>query len=218
VEGIENAYKARIEDAIAATRAAVEEGIVPGGGVALLTSAPFVGSLFTLYWSRLSNKRSKMKFFLRVKILARATIFLMVLAINPWIFIAVVFLNALFEQAGSPAYTSEALDVFRKDKSFFYYSLIFFIFGFGCLLAMPLYPIFLVDILHISNSSMGILASLSSLFWMISYIFWGRYIDKRGAINSLIISFMVTPAAFFLMQWFRTHSSLFLNRRLKEVS
>lgn len=218
MEGIENAYKARIEDAIAATRAAVEEGIVPGGGVALLTSAPFVGSLFTLYWSRLSNKRSKMKFFLRVKILARATIFLMVLAINPWIFIAVVFLNALFEQAGSPAYTSEALDVFRKDKSFFYYSLIFFIFGFGCLLAMPLYPIFLVDILHISNSSMGILASLSSLFWMISYIFWGRYIDKRGAINSLIISFMVTPAAFFLMQWFRTHSSLFLNRRLKEVS
>lgn len=177
-----------------------------------------MGSLFTLYWSRLSNKRSKMKFFLRVKILARATIFLMVLAINPWIFIAVVFLNALFKQAGSPAYISEALDVFRKDKSFFYYSLIFFIFGFGCLLAMPLYPIFLVDILHISNSSMGILASLSSLFWMISYIFWGRYIDKRGAINSLIISFMVTPAAFFLMQWFRTHSSLFLNRRLKEVS
>jgi len=355
--------------------------------IALLTSAPFLGSLFTLYWSRLSNKTGKMKFLLRVKILARATIFLMVLAVNPWVFIAVVFLNALFEQAGSPAYTgimkeiypdsfrgramgyvaseqalsaifacyiggvlldrmsyryifplaavigiyslahfrkiktqtknktrnskpqgflpSEAIDVFRKDRSFFYYSLIFFIFGFGCLLAMPLYPIFLVDILHISNSLMGILASLSSLFWMISYIFWGRYIDKRGAINSLIISFllasliplfyaisfnlwfivlassisgfiigselvrisyiakitkhedvqtyqgidfslmgirgatapflgvglmnlvgirrallisfMVTLAAFFLMQWFRTHSSLFLNRTLREV-
>lgn len=32
--------KLRIEDALAATRAAVEEGIVPGGGVALLSSAP----------------------------------------------------------------------------------------------------------------------------------------------------------------------------------
>ena len=32
--------KARVEDALHATRAAVEEGIVPGGGVALLRSIP----------------------------------------------------------------------------------------------------------------------------------------------------------------------------------
>ena len=32
--------KLRIEDALAATRAAVEEGIVPGGGVALLSTIP----------------------------------------------------------------------------------------------------------------------------------------------------------------------------------
>ena len=31
--------KLRIEDALAATRAAVEEGIVPGGGIALLNAA-----------------------------------------------------------------------------------------------------------------------------------------------------------------------------------
>jgi chaperonin GroEL len=34
--------KMRIEDALAATRAAVEEGIVPGGGIALLTAAKAV--------------------------------------------------------------------------------------------------------------------------------------------------------------------------------
>ncbi len=32
--------KARVEDAMHATKAAVEEGIVPGGGVALLARAP----------------------------------------------------------------------------------------------------------------------------------------------------------------------------------
>ena len=32
--------KARVEDALHATRAAVEEGIVPGGGVALLRALP----------------------------------------------------------------------------------------------------------------------------------------------------------------------------------
>ncbi len=37
--------KLRIEDALAATRAAVEEGIVPGGGVALLSAVPAVDEL-----------------------------------------------------------------------------------------------------------------------------------------------------------------------------
>ena len=39
--------KLRIEDALAATRAAVEEGIVPGGGVALLSTAAAVRKLVT---------------------------------------------------------------------------------------------------------------------------------------------------------------------------
>src|SRR5262245_57993952 len=37
--------KARVEDALHATRAAVEEGIVPGGGVALIRSIPSLDSL-----------------------------------------------------------------------------------------------------------------------------------------------------------------------------
>jgi chaperonin GroEL len=37
--------KARVEDALHATRAAVEEGIVPGGGVALLRARHVIGSL-----------------------------------------------------------------------------------------------------------------------------------------------------------------------------
>jgi chaperonin GroEL len=40
--------KARVEDALNATRAAVEEGIVPGGGVALLRAAKAVEGLKTL--------------------------------------------------------------------------------------------------------------------------------------------------------------------------
>jgi chaperonin GroEL len=40
--------KARVEDALNATRAAVEEGIVPGGGVALLRAAKAIDGLTTL--------------------------------------------------------------------------------------------------------------------------------------------------------------------------
>jgi len=39
--------KARIEDAVAATRAAVEEGIVPGGGTALIRAIPAVDAIKT---------------------------------------------------------------------------------------------------------------------------------------------------------------------------
>jgi chaperonin GroEL len=41
--------KARVEDALNATRAAVEEGIVPGGGVALLRAARVIDELKTLH-------------------------------------------------------------------------------------------------------------------------------------------------------------------------
>ena len=37
--------KARVEDALHATRAAVEEGIVPGGGVALIRALPSLDEL-----------------------------------------------------------------------------------------------------------------------------------------------------------------------------
>ena len=37
--------KARVEDALQATRAAVEEGVVPGGGVALLAAARALDTL-----------------------------------------------------------------------------------------------------------------------------------------------------------------------------
>jgi len=46
--------KSRIEDAIAATRAALEEGIVPGGGVALLKSAKALDKLITDYRSQIT--------------------------------------------------------------------------------------------------------------------------------------------------------------------
>ena len=55
-------------------------------------------------------------------------------------------------------------DIFQKDKSFLRYIYTFFIFGFGNLIAMPLYPIFLVDTLRISNADAGKLGALFSAF------------------------------------------------------
>ncbi len=49
--------KARVEDALHATRAAVEEGIVPGGGVALLRAQKALDNIKDL-GSRRENRRT----------------------------------------------------------------------------------------------------------------------------------------------------------------
>ena len=55
-------------------------------------------------------------------------------------------------------------------------------------MVMPLFPILLVDYLGISNTSMGKLVSLSSISLIFSYLFWGHYIDKKGACRSLTLN------------------------------
>ncbi len=47
--------KARVEDAMHATRAAIEEGIVPGGGVALVRGIPAVEALIKTRDSRMNR-------------------------------------------------------------------------------------------------------------------------------------------------------------------
>ena len=84
--------------------------------MALLTSAPFMGALFTLYWARLSaTVVSQMGFYVKLKLLARAVILFAFLAINPWIFILIVALNSLLEQAGSPAYVRIMKEIYSDD-------------------------------------------------------------------------------------------------------
>ena len=78
--------------------------------------------------------------------------------------------------------------------------MIFSIQDFANFMVMPLFPIFLVDYLGISNTSMGELVSLSSIFLIFSYFFWGHYIDKKGSCRSLTLSFFLAsfiPLCYF---------------------
>ena len=91
--------------------------------------------------------------------------------------------------------------------------MIFFIQGFANLMVMPLYPIFLVDYLGISNVSMGKLVSVSSFFLIFSYLFWGHYIDKKGACHSLILNFFLAsfiPLCYFFAStiWYIVPASI----------
>ena len=249
--------------------------------IAILSMAPFVAALFTFHWSRHSSRRKKMPFLVKVIGIARALLFLMSFAVNPWLFVILVLLYWFFEMAGSPAYTGimkdiyptehrgkamgyvrvemslaavlaayigghllnigpqsyrwvfplgavfgllslasfrkievksdnqvkanhecfsfpKATHIFREDKRFFHYQLIFFISGFGWLLTMPLYPIFVVDVLHLSKATLGQVGALFSLCWLISFFFWGGYIDKKGPLRARYLTiFLLSFVPFF---------------------
>ncbi len=266
------------------------------GQMAFLTTTSLIGALFTFFWAYYSSNRKKMPFMIRMKGTARVLLFLMVLAVNPWAFIFLVFLYWFFEMAGSPAYTGIMKEIYseehrgkamgyvrvemgmamifsswlggflldrvsyryvfpvgavfgllallsfrrirvrsdekaafnqkkafslleigrilKRDKRFFRYAVIFFTFGFGNLIIVPLCPIFLVDTLHITNALAGRLASLFSLCWLISYLFWGEFIDRRGPLNALwllllLVSFV--PALYSLASdiWFVAIATIF---------
>ena len=92
---------------------------------------------------------------------------------------------------------------------------IFFAFGFGNLIIMPLCPIFLVDSLHISNALAGRLASLFSFCWLLSYLFWGEFIDRHNPLKALwLVMLMVSlvPALYFFANnvWFIVVATIFL--------
>ena len=107
----------------------------------------------------------------------------------------------------------EILEVFKKDRPFALFQMIFFVRAFANLMVMPLYPIFLVDYLGISNTSMGKLVSLSSVFLISSYLFWGHYIDKKGSCRSLALSFFLVsfiPLCYFFAStiWYIVPASI----------
>ncbi len=82
-------------------------------------------------------------------------------------------------------------DVFR-DKHYLYVNTLIFIAGFFNVISFPLYPLYMVDILKLSNLEVGILSSIFSLVWSLSYFFSGRFLDKKGPVILLAINFLVS--------------------------
>lgn len=250
--------------------------------IALLTSGPFIGFLFTLFWAHLSEDKKKMPYVIWPGILSRSLFLFMLFVVKPAGLVAIALLFYLIAPIMDPAYASimkeiypdkhrgkvmgyvrvemalstigaayaggyllemigykylfplgaifgilaslsfrrigfvengnpkqtmkkfslvEMVRILDEDRAFLGFSAIFFLFGFGNLLAMPLYPLFLVDRLDIPNSTVGELGALFSLLWMASYFFWGEYIDRKGPLLALDILFLLmsfVPLLYFL--------------------
>jgi MFS family permease len=56
-------------------------------------------------------------------------------------------------------------------------------FGLGGLVGNTFYPFVQVDQMHLSYGDIGWLGLVQAAFWLVSYFFWGRQIDRRGGMR-----------------------------------
>lgn len=81
------------------------------------------------------------------------------------------------------SHLSVVLKEFYKNNYLRYFTIVFFIAGFGNLMNLPLIPLFLVDELALSNTVIGYLGSITALAGSISFFFWGQLIDRYKPLN-----------------------------------
>jgi MFS transporter, DHA1 family, inner membrane transport protein len=84
--------------------------------------------------------------------------------------------------------------ILRTDRAYRWFAMSVFVYGFGNLMLVPLYPIWQVDRLGLSTDSVGLLVQLQQITGLFAYFYWGRFVDRRGPLLAVIINTLVTAA------------------------
>jgi len=101
----------------------------------------------------------------------------------------------------TPQFLRNTLAIFKEDRNYRWFALSVFTFGFGNLIVAPLYPVFQVDRLHITATQVAILSNVSTVIWMFSYLYWGRYVDMQSPLKAVFVNVLmvsVVPFIYFL--------------------
>jgi len=94
-----------------------------------------------------------------------------------------------------------------QDRVFRHFIITYTLFEFGLLLGLPLYPLVLVDEVHIPNLVAGIYGSIYSALWLAGFFFWGHFIDRHTTartLSMLAIAASMMPLIYLLSRdlWF----------------
>lgn len=95
------------------------------------------------------------------------------------------------QSAGVKFGVLSTLGIFRDDPNYRWFALSVFTTGFANLLASPVYTIFQVDQLHITNTQVANLSNLTSLVAICFYFLWGRYLDRHGPLRTVLLNVIV---------------------------
>lgn len=88
---------------------------------------------------------------------------------------------------------SSSLRILRDDGMFRQYMIALFLFGIANLMGAPVFALYQVDYLKVSDGFIAILASVTFGTSLIFYFIGGRYIDQNTPFNLTIRMFVISP-------------------------
>jgi MFS family permease len=112
-----------------------------------------------------------------------------------------VFVNIHYydEPSSRPTVTLRKLVLLpRTDRRYGSFLLAVFFMGFFNLLGAAIFPLVMVDDLHIDNSFVGIINAAQSFIAIIFYFIWGKYSDRHHPITLLYITFVIGAVIIFI--------------------
>ncbi|HWQ13564.1 MAG TPA: MFS transporter [Roseiflexaceae bacterium] len=81
-----------------------------------------------------------------------------------------------------------AISALWRNRPFGLYLAGLTVYGFGGVMALPLYPVVQVSRLGLSYTQIGYLGLAQSLMWLVGFLYWGRLLDRRGPVWVLRLS------------------------------
>jgi MFS family permease len=120
----------------------------------------------------------------------------------------IIFMNIRVKEPVEKRKSLESLfhifSILKRDKKYVLYLISDSVAETGYLILLPIFPIFLVKVLALTNFEVGILMAVQSLFTVLTLSLWGRRIDTKGPYRTMVESFaFVIPAA---IVFFFSHS------------
>jgi MFS family permease len=99
--------------------------------------------------------------------------------------------SALRKVRDTAVFVWSTLGILRDDQAYRWFALSVFTYGFGNLLTVPIIPLIQVDELRITTSQIAVLFILMQLVAIVSYFYWGRYVDRRGPQRAVAVNVLL---------------------------
>jgi MFS family permease len=237
--------------------------------IGFMAAAPFLGSLFSIFWAHAMEARPKMPFVVWPTAIGRAAFLLLLFCKTPLSFALIIFVSQFLGSLTGPAYAAiikavypeesrgrimsyvrvgmmfvmiiatfiagallkvisyryifpaagaigivaiiqfgrirvdepfaaslpprrseffkSTLAILAEDRSFRWFAMSVFVYGFANLILTPIYPIFQVDRLHITTVQAAILVNIASIVWMAGVLYWGHYVDAKSPLSAVAV-------------------------------
>lgn len=102
------------------------------------------------------------------------------------------------------------LSILKENESYRWFALSVMLYGFGNLMAAPLYQLYQVEQLHIRPTQIANLTNVASISSMLGSLFWGRFIDRHGAAQTVFRGILLIASISAVYFFAHTLSLLYL--------